>query len=413
MRTTRSPRAAQDSPTPTTLRPVTWPTLPPRWATVVLPHEVPNLTTEIISAIRAEIPEYRRALDGPYGTETRRGVEQALHTFVRQIAHGRPNPELDEVFRVLGRIEAAEGRPHDVLLAAYRVGSMVAMRRIGELMERAPLPAETAVALASSVMAFVDRLAALSARGYQEAHRARDTQADRLRSRLAKMLLDQPATPVEAIQGLAARIGWDLPEQVQVVDVRGGASRDVRDLFGDRALTGVEPDSPVLVVPAPVGDDVLEEVGRLGGTVRVSVGSAVDLEDAPRSLRWAQMCSELRDSGLIADRAVTVCDDYLPTLLALSNPRVGELLVRRRLGPLLALPPQKRLKLARLLAAWLELGGTQADVAESLELHRQTAQYQFAKLSAMFGDELHDRTARVEMVLALRSVLLRWENDEA
>jgi hypothetical protein len=48
--------------------------------------ELPSLSGEIIAEIRGSIAEYARPLDGPYGQALRRGVEQALATFVDQIA---------------------------------------------------------------------------------------------------------------------------------------------------------------------------------------------------------------------------------------------------------------------------------------------------------------------------------------
>lgn len=401
---------------PSRLTAVEWPTLPRRWVVSILPHEVPELAREIIAAIRAEIPEYRRAMDGPYGRQTRKGVEQALTAFMNQLLSGRSSPELDDVFRTLGRLEAQEGRSHDVLLAAYRIGSMVAWRRLTAMLPRAPLPPETVAELATTLFSFMDRLAGLSAQGYQEAQLARGTQAERLRARLAKMLLDQPATPMEAIASLADRVGWTLPELVQVIEVRSAGGRDVRALFGPDVLAHSDPPSPVLVVPAPVPADVVDGLRGLSAhegddDLRVTIGSAVVLSDAPRSLQWAQLASRLRLSGLIPDDVVVQCDDHLPTLLVLSNPAVADLLVRRRLGPLVGLSPAKRLKYARLLSAWLERGGSQADVAESLGLHRQTAHYQFARLSAMFGEALSDRNARVETLLALRGALLQWEAE--
>lgn len=398
---------------PDRLTAVEWPSLPRRWTAVILPAELPSLTREIVAAIRSEIPEYHRAMDGPLGRSTRRGVEQALAAFLLQVVSGRTTAEHDDVFRALGRMEALEGRPHDVLQAAYRVGSMVAWRRIMALQERAPLPTDTVASLAAALFAFIDRLAGLSAQGYQEAQLTLTSQAERLRVRLAKMLLDQPATPLEGIASLAARIGWELPEQVQVVALRDADDIDLRvtAALGREVLTYTAESTPVLIAPAPLTADVLAALHALPPHVRVLVGPPLPLTEAPRSLQWAQLADRLRVSAVLPDSAVLHAEEHLPTLLVMAQPAVAELLVARRLAPLAALSPAKRLKYARLLSAWLERGGSQADVADCLGLHRQTAHYQFARLAELLGEPLHDRQARVEMTLALRAVLPCWERE--
>jgi DNA-binding PucR family transcriptional regulator len=110
---------------------------------------------------------------------------------------------------------------------------------------------------------------------------------------------------------------------------------------------------------------------------------------------------------------VTFCDENLPTLLVHAEPAVTELLVARRLQPLLALSGARRLKFGRLLSAWLECGGSQAELAESMSTHRQTLHYRVGRLQAMFGAQLRDPDARVEILLALRAVLPSWEKEIA
>ncbi len=80
----------------------------------------------------------------------------------------------------------------------------------------------------------------------------------------------------------------------------------------------------------------------------------------------------------------------MPTLLLHAEPELAEVLVERRLAPLAAMPLARRLKFARLLATWLEHGGSQADLAATLKEHRQTVHYRVGRLQAMFGDQLTD-----------------------
>jgi hypothetical protein len=288
---------------------------------------------------------------------------------------------------------------------------MAAWRRVMVVSERMPLSAETVAQLADSVFRYIDRLSLLSAEGYQRAMLGRSEHVNRLRARLLQMLLDQPATPRVAIAELAAQIGWELPQQVQVIDIRDVPfpPAPLAGLLGPDTLTGVEFPPPIALVPAPLRPDAVAALAATLGGARLTVGCAVPLEQARRSLQWAQQAATLRAAGELPDVAVTHCDEHLPALLLANDPLAVEILVRRRLGPLLELSPQKRWKFGRLLAAWLERGGSQADIADVMGLHRQTVNYQFTRLHDLFGDELRDPAARVEMMLALRAVLPDWK----
>ena len=376
--------------------------LPRRWIDSVLPAELPAMAREIIRRIRADIPEYRRAMDGPYGRSIRASVERALVGFMTQFFRaGELSAESEQFFRDLGRGEALEGRTHDVLQAAFRTGTLAAWHRIVLATEREPLPAEVIGPFAESIFAFADRLARLSSEGYAAAQDDDAGVAARLRARLARMIVTQPSVPLQAISEAAARLGWPIPDRVAVLDVAGD---DVE--FGAEAL--VDGEQRVVVLPAPVKASALQ-----GHGAKIAIGCSLAFTDAAQSLRWARLAARLRDQGVLADEQVMVCDDHVPVLLLHAEPAIIELLVERRLGPLLELAPVRRLKFARLLSAWLENGGSQSDLAEAQSTHRQTMHYRIGRLQAMFGEQLQDPDARVEILLALRAVLPSWELADA
>jgi hypothetical protein len=384
--------------------------LPRRWIETVLPAELPQIAREICRRIQEEIPEYRFAADGDHVRMLRESTEKAVLTFVTQIFRtGELTTDAEEFFRSRGRIEAGEGRSLDALLAAFRLGSLVAWRRLVAATERDPLPSEVVGRLAELVFSFADRLAQLASEGFAEAGDDVDAHA-RLRTRLARMVLSQPAVPVDSVAELAARAGWDLPERVVVLELDGVTDPLTLVALGTDALVDHDQVKPVAVLRAPLDADALAAtLERIG--VRAVAGCTVALADASKSLRWARLAARLRDGAELPATRLTVCDDHAPTLLLHSVPGVGEVLVERRLGPLAALPLARRLKFARLLAAWLEYGGSQADLAQTMHAHRQTVHYRIGRLQAMFGDQLLDREARVELLLALRWALPQWERE--
>lgn len=384
--------------------------LPRRWVETVLPAELPQIAREICRRIQLDIPEYRFAADGEHVRMLRESTEKAVLTFVTQIFRtGELTSDAEEFFRGRGRIEAGEGRSLEALLAAFRLGSLVAWRRLLAATERDPLPSEVVGRLAELVFSFADRLAQLAGEGFAEAGNDVDAHA-RLRTRLARMVLSQPAVPIESVTELAARTGWDVPDRVVVLELDDVTDPRTLVALGPDALVDHDQAKPVAVLRAPLAADVLvETLDRIG--VRGVVGCTVALADASKSLRWARLAARLRDDAVLPPARLTLCDDHIPTLLLHSEPSVGQLLVERRLGPLAALPMPRRLKSARLLAAWLEHGGSQADLAQTMQAHRQTVHYRIGRLQAMFGDQLLDRDARVELLLALRWALPEWERE--
>ena len=376
-----------------------------------MPTELPGLVREIVTAIRNEIPEYRRAWEGPYGENTQRSVEEALSTFVTLVTQSHVDAvDYDNWFWQLGRGEAMEGRTQDSLQAAYRIGAKIAWRRITALNDRSPLPPDAVARLADAVFGFVDHLAEVSARGWLDAQLAEGDAVRQLRVRLLNLLLE-PHAQMATIVELAERIGWPVPDEVVVVDVRDG---DVpaalgRVLFGPHALADISSPASTLLVPGPLDDDVREKLLATDIPVLLAVGCPVPLSDAPASMHWARLAARLRESGVLPSDRVVFCDEHVPTLMLHADPCLPALLVKRRLGPLLELSPAKRVKFGELLLTWLELGGSQTELAEALGKHRQTLYYQFNRLHELFGDDLHDREARVEILLALRAALPQWQ----
>lgn len=373
--------------------------LPRRWTDAVLPVELPVMAREIIRRIRADIPEYRRAMDGPYGRSMRAGVEKALIGFMTEFFRtGALSAESAAFFRDLGRTEAREGRAHDVLQSAFRTGALAAWHRIVLACDREPLPAKQIGPLAEAIFGFSDQLARLSSEGYAEAQGDDDGAGLRHRTRLARLIVSQPDVAPEAVTEAAERLSWPIPDKVCVLDVAQPAGID----FGPMALPDC--DQRVVVLPAPVDVETLPR----GSFV---VGCTLPFAEAGASLRWARLAARLRAEGVLPDDAVTVCDEHVPMLLLHAEPELINLLVDRRLGPLLSLPAARRIKFARLLSAWLENGGSQAELAGLLHTHRQTLHYRVGRLQALFGEQLQDPDARVEILLALRAVLPQWEVD--
>ena len=384
--------------------------LPRRWHDTVLPGELPQMARDIGLRVRAEITEYRWPADGEQVRSIREGTEKALLSFVTQIFRtGTLTEETEDFFRGLGRLEAIAGRHLESLHAAFRVGALIAWRRIAAAAERDPLPSETVARLADLVFSFADRLAQLSEEGFAQAHAEELDGHARLRARLVRMIVGQPALSSDSIAELAVRAGWPVPERVVVIEIDARPEPEMLAALGPAALVDAEQPDTVIVLPAPVDlAAVRAALADVGG--HAVVGSTVALADAAKSLRWARLARRLAEDGVLPT-SVLCCDEHVPTLLLHAEPELAEVLVERRLAPFAAMPLARRLKFARLLAMWLEQGGSQAELAATLNEHRQTVHYRVGRLQALFGDQLTDPAARVELLLALRWALPQWERE--
>jgi hypothetical protein len=408
-----------------------WPSLPAQWRRL-LTTGLPLLARDIVATIIREIPEYR---DGPSQVvfaETQRNVNEALQAFVQRLAdpsapqRTAASGELYELFRQLGRNEAIAGRRHDTLQAAYRVASRMIMRRLLEWEREYPIPAERVTELSSSIFDFIDRLAELSAEGYADAL-GDDSDLSRQRARLLELLLDPRGVSPETVHMRAQQLRWPVPEQVTLLELGGlddsydvpAVARLGRTLVGEDTLAGVTANAKMLLTDREIDPALLAaQLAELEPAARLVVSFRVPLEDLAAAHRWVRRLAVLRDRGELGrhldagdrvDEPVITCADHVLLLIQDAGRHLHQQLVERRLGPLLELSPVKRVKYGRLLSAWLELGSIRADAPGVLDKHRQTLRYQVSRLECMFGAELRDRDARLELMLALRAAMPEWE----
>jgi DNA-binding CsgD family transcriptional regulator len=382
--------------------------LPPQLAVLIRP-ELPSLSGEIIMEIRRSIPEYARPLDGPYGHALRNGVEQALTTFVDQIAvPSTPHDRRDEMCRKLGQSEALEGRTLDSLQAAYRIGAHVAWRRAMKVGMRNNLSSSIMTRLADALFLYIDELASLSLEGYLEAKTQSAEELAERRRRLLHVILEGSSVPRRAITDLAKLADWPVPDEVTLVAVQEGAEGLAvslpRGVLAD--LCGAE---PYLLVPGALESEERATLEAALAGRRAAIGLTVPLAEATDSLRWARQALALNMEGIVGNGHVTWCEDHLVTLCLLSDTALIDQLARRRFAPLTDLTPRQRDRLTRTLGAWLETRGTAAEIADALDIHPQTVRYRIRQLDRIFGDDLKDPDARFALEVVVRATRMRAE----
>ncbi|MEO7236379.1 MAG: helix-turn-helix domain-containing protein [Lapillicoccus sp.] len=360
---------------------------------------------EVIAAVAVAVPAYARPLEGRFGDAVRQGVEVALGRFLE--LPGTREPALREdsrrVYAALGRGEVRQGRTLEGLLAAYRAGARVTLRRMSEGAIAAGLDTEALVALGESVLAYIEELSAASAEGYAFEQSERAGEMDRRRVELLELLLHGQADDVAA-QAAAAAAGWVLPPLLVAVTMPLDDASGLRFRLGSRALTMARATDAVALVPAPrSARDRGELEDALQGR-RAVVGPSREWRRIPDSLRLATLAATTLD-GSTAQRgpeAFWVAEHLAELVLGAESQALDDL-AESRLAPLDGLRAAQREKLAETLASWLRHWGQRSLIAAELSIHPQTVGYRVTQLRELFGDRLDDPQVRFELELVLRT----------
>lgn len=420
--------------------------LPPGLAGVLRPV-IAALGDELVAAIAAEVPAYARPLEGSFGEGVQRGVHEALMRFLALVetsgagrgGHGLrtgsaggprsgagPGDDRDvlaagrDLYVALGRGEVLAGRTLDTLLGAYRVGARIAWRRLAvAATEDGGLGTDGLVVLAEMMFAYIDEISAASAEGYAQAQSSAAGERERLRERVAELLLD--GGDPELIREKARAASYRVPDAVAAV---------VAAATDERALAARLPGGTPMTVRGPVAIALVAHSvdpgwrGSLERTVsglRCVVGPGTDWAGTPAGAERAVFTHQARTlgrlpahvgppaggtaalvaAGIVDDPLFT--DDHLLTLMFARDPDLVAGLAARRLAPLAGLPEATRRRLAETLLHWLALSGQRGRIADALHVHPQTVRYRVNQLRTRFGAALDDPTNRFELELVLRA----------
>ena len=386
-----------------------WLGVPIETAEVMRPG-LDQVVQKMTDAILQGVPEYARPLDDSYTSTVRRTVWHSVQQFVERIENpATPREPTAELFREIGRMEAAEGRSLEPLQTALRLGARVAWHQLYVMHEkdgRLRNDIDSLARLGEAIFLYLDELAAACAEGYAEARAEVAGEMERRRRRLLdQVVADPPASP-EAIADLARAAAWRLPRRVAAVALEDrGEDRFVPlPSLPSEVLIDMTRRDPCMLVPDPDGPgrEQLIERGLRGWAA--AVGPAVPLARASSSLRWARQALGLAQRGILpwANRVVR-CSEHLSTLLILSDEELVRTLGNARLAALRRLRPAQQDRLAETLLAWLQNAGNAKEVARRLHVHPQTVRYRLRQLDELFGDLLHDPDMRFELEIALRA----------
>lgn len=376
----------------------------PREAGTALRAGIPRAAARVMAAIRAEVPEYNRALRGEFGREMHAGVENAVCRFVEMIERR----ELDalgpsrSLYYDLGRGEFRRGRTLDALLSAYRIGARVAWGEIVAACEAASIDRHAVYQVAEALIAYINELSAASTEGYsaESAAAAEATQASR--QELVELLTLSPAPDPRTIYAAAQRARYHLPQRLAALACRVGEPADLAARVGPNAIGARLAEAVCVLVPEPEKREEARLVNALRGG-EAALGPAVAPTETARSWHWAWQALELVESGVIQTPGLARAEEHLTAIFLHEDPTLVDALAARSLAPLHSLPESSRRDLPETLLAWLSRDRDVKRAAEDLNCHPNTVRYRLGKLHRLYGATLEDPEARFELQIALRA----------
>lgn len=379
-----------------------WAGLPPDVGDVLGPG-IPQLSVEIIDAIRDGVPAYARPLEGAFGAGVRVGVEQALTQFVDLVEKpDRDRSAAREVYVRLGRGEARAGRTMEALLAAYRIGARVAWRRVAEAARAAELGEEILARLAESIFAYIDELSAASAEGHAQEQAAAAGEAQRRRRRLATLMIQSPPPDQADVEDAAREAAWPLPGSIAALVWRQSKRRIATRLPSETIVAPLE-DASCALVPDPEAPGRRREIESALGGHQAVIGPAVPWQQAAVSARRAFAAHRLLEEGVVPANGLVLANEQLAALILHADRALLDDLAQQRLAPLDSETESSRERLGKTLLAWLDHQGKVPEIAAALHVHPQTVRYRLGRLRECFGSALDDPEDRFELALVLRA----------
>lgn len=370
----------------------------------LLLDRVDALADEMTASIQVAVAPYQ---DGVIDHDTLRAASlMNLRVILEDL--GRVNATASSESRENGRNRAAAGVPLTAVLEAYRVGARFIWEQVANTARKVGANSDVILAAGSELWRVLDTYSQELAEGYREEASSRALSAEQQRSALFQALFEghlAVTNPWEAAQLL------HLPQNHPLIVVAGevpavgrhalpGIEHVLRNDVGQSSVWRLLPDVEVGVVsmPNPTAQlDALAKALSYCAVGRVGVSPPFrDLRDTPSALSLARMAL----SSSFAEDKVTIFDQHLLGIAAVSAPDFMERLARATFAGLASIPNKERKALLETLGAWLDCGGSAQKASEHLFVHRNTVHLRLRKIEMYTGKSLGDPRSAALMTLA-------------
>ncbi|MFF1713523.1 PucR family transcriptional regulator [Streptomyces sp. NPDC058268] len=383
----------------------------------------PHLVEAIVDAVHEQVPAYT-ALDGSRFPEVRAIAAWATDRLLDHwVTDGVIDPGDLRRFRGIAAARAADGRPLQAVLRAYRVAAAVLA---DEVAARAPhLSAQDAFALTQLLLTAMDTISEEMTTAYAATSERLTGDRDRSLQLLLDDLIAGRHASLGALDARASRLGVQLPERycllvAEPVDTKAldSSGSDISLTTSTALLTalgggGARGTSPVttslatthgsravLLLPAASADAAPEVLRRHAWRGCVISGESLDRVAVAHRLA-AGALDAAPPHAHHPDRVLTDADAHVLSLLAghpvVSPDQIGRIV----LGPLV---DGAQRHLLEALTAYIDTGSANA-AARELHLHPQSVRYRLRRVRDLTSRDPQDPWQRLTLDIARTIVL--------
>jgi hypothetical protein len=368
-----------------------------------LMSRLPELSSEVIRRIVAEVPQYASLPTEELAGDIVRIIERSIVLFATYVVGGRlPGDEELAELRASAALRAEEGISIDAVVGVYHMAAGVVWDEVMDGVDDAQAVRD----VHDRVMRFLQAVVPVVAAGYVDSRITVLGEEHDDRQLLLTSLLEGSETPVlgSSHSGLAAsyvvlslRIGAHPDEEAAQVDADVAARRKVRRLRATAehyargpVLSTLDSRGGLLLIPqrkpaAEMGEEIWPELEQLTRRMAKAAGADVTAGAA------------VAEPAAVAD-AAKLAREVLDVVVALGRPeglyRLEDVLFEYQLtrpGPardgLVAVldPLRDKVDLLETLDVYLAHGGSRRDAAAALHVHPNTVDYRLAKVSELTG----------------------------
>ncbi|UQT54237.1 helix-turn-helix domain-containing protein [Streptomyces durmitorensis] len=377
-----------------------------------------RLVEAVVDAVHEQVPAYT-ALDGSRFPEVRAIAAWATDRLLDHWVTGGAIGDADlRRFRGIAAARAADGRPLQAVLRAYRVAAAVLA---DEVAARAPqLSAKDAFALAQLLLTAMDTISEEMTTAYAATSERLTGDRDRSLQLLLDDLIAGRHASLGALGARASRLGVQLPERycllvAEPMDARAldGGSSDISLATSTALLTALDGGGTrgtslatthgsraVLLLPAASAEAVPDVLRRHSWRGCVISGESLDRVAVAHRLA-AGALDTAPPHAHHPERVLTDADAHVLALLAghpvVSPDQIGRIV----LGPLV---DRAQRHLLEALTAYVDTGSANA-AARELHLHPQSVRYRLRRVRDLASRDPQDPWQRLTLDIARTIVL--------
>lgn len=366
--------------------------------------DIPELTRRLMVAIFTDNPEWT-----DYSAITREDLHDGCRRYLNRVLDllevGGAGAEDDEVAASIGSQRAAQRVPLEVMLRTFRLGGRVVWEALSD--RAAVIPAADFREAGTAMWAVVDGMSSALVTAYRGTELDRVRRKERRRHALIEDILAGRARDAVFAARAARELSMPPTCDYVVVVARGDAypmrpgtetalaAKGIRSIWHDRGDSAVGIVALEQHLPHHVAD-IVRPLVRGRAALSPTVTGLAELDVAASLATLGLDTVPASSAGVL-----TSLDTRYPEALLLRSPDLARLLVRRSLGPILALPPRERDMLLHTLTVWLAEGSSAARAAPLLHCHRNTVINRLQRAATLLGHPLEGQRQHLELSLAL------------